>query len=253
MARGDHDRGWIPTDGCIRANAHALARYAAICQEQDLVPIVEPEVLMDADNSIERCHDATARTLHAVFAELFEQRVALSGILLKPNMVIAGKGSSSRRTLAGSPTHDRDVQAACPRGGARDRLPLRGPVRGRGDAQSERDQPPRWPVAAPVLLWPRVAGVGAPGGGGDPANVEAGRQAFAHRARMNALAVAGEWNASWSSRSPPDARSEQHPGHETEACRHHGAVPDEFRLHAPRPRLGVEAAMGPVAGTGWNR
>src|SRR5262245_43627822 len=76
----------IPTRGCIRANAHALARYAAICQETGLVPIVEPEVLMDADNSIETCSDVTSRTLHAVFDELFGQRVDLSGTLLKPNM-----------------------------------------------------------------------------------------------------------------------------------------------------------------------
>src|SRR5512132_2282364 len=82
----------IPTDACIRANAHPLARYAAICQEQDLVPIVEPEVLMDADNTIETCYDVTARTLQAVFDELDAQGIDLEGTLLKPNMVISGKG-----------------------------------------------------------------------------------------------------------------------------------------------------------------
>ncbi len=81
----------IPTDYCIQANAHALARYAALCQEQDIVPIVEPEVLMDADNSIEVCEDVTSRTLQAVFAELDKQGVLLEGMLLKPNMVISGK------------------------------------------------------------------------------------------------------------------------------------------------------------------
>src|SRR5919112_867785 len=82
----------LPTSYCIHANAHALARYAALCQEQGIVPIVEPEVLMDADNDIETCYRATKRTLHKVFDELYHQRVDLQGILLKPNMVISGKG-----------------------------------------------------------------------------------------------------------------------------------------------------------------
>ena len=71
--------------------AHALGRYAALCQEQELVPIIEPEVLMDGPHTIERCEKVTAVVLHAVFHALFEQGVALEGILLKPNMVIAGK------------------------------------------------------------------------------------------------------------------------------------------------------------------
>src|SRR4249919_422682 len=75
-----------PSVACIRANAHALARYAALCQEASLVPIVEPEVLMDADNTIERCYEVTARTLHWVFHELGVQGVDLRGALLKPNM-----------------------------------------------------------------------------------------------------------------------------------------------------------------------
>src|SRR5438445_278224 len=76
---------------CVSANAHALARYAALCQEQHLVPIVEPEVLMDGSHTIERCEQVTAVILHAVFHALFEQGVALEGMLLKPNMVISGK------------------------------------------------------------------------------------------------------------------------------------------------------------------
>ncbi len=80
----------IPTPANIRANAHALARYAALCQEAGLVPIVEPEVLMDGDHDIERCDVVTARTLQAVFDELFRQGVDLEGMLLKPNMVISG-------------------------------------------------------------------------------------------------------------------------------------------------------------------
>ncbi|MGH8474043.1 MAG: class I fructose-bisphosphate aldolase, partial [Gammaproteobacteria bacterium] len=81
----------IPTPGCIEANAQALACYAALCQEGGLVPIVEPEVLMDADNTIERCYDVTEATLRRVFAALYEQRVVLERLILKTNMVIAGK------------------------------------------------------------------------------------------------------------------------------------------------------------------
>ena len=81
----------IPTPGCIEANAQALARYAALCQEGGLVPIVEPEVLMDADNTIERCYEVTEATLRRVFAALYEQRVILERLILKTNMVIAGK------------------------------------------------------------------------------------------------------------------------------------------------------------------
>jgi fructose-bisphosphate aldolase, class I len=80
----------IPSDYCINVNAHALARYAALCQENDIVPIVEPEVLMDADNSIEICEEVTNRTLAEVFRQLEQQRVQLEGIILKPNMVISG-------------------------------------------------------------------------------------------------------------------------------------------------------------------
>lgn len=81
----------LPTRGAILANAHALARFAAISQDAGLVPIVEPEVLMDGDHSLEQCFIATEATLHAVFAQLIEQRVFLEGMLLKPNMVLPGK------------------------------------------------------------------------------------------------------------------------------------------------------------------
>jgi fructose-bisphosphate aldolase class I len=81
----------IPTAFCIKANAHALARYAALCQEADLVPIVEPEVLMDGSHTIDRCEEVTTATLSVVFSELLEHRVALEGTLLKPNMVLSGK------------------------------------------------------------------------------------------------------------------------------------------------------------------
>jgi fructose-bisphosphate aldolase class I len=81
----------LPSSACVAANAHALARYAALCQEQRLVPIVEPEVLMDGPHARERCEDVTGYVLHAVFHALFEQGVAPEGMLLKPSMVIAGK------------------------------------------------------------------------------------------------------------------------------------------------------------------
>jgi fructose-bisphosphate aldolase, class I len=81
----------LPSHACISANAHALARYAALCQEQNLVPIVEPEVLMDGSHSIERCEEVTGAVLHAVFSALHDQRVWLGRMLLKPNMVVAGK------------------------------------------------------------------------------------------------------------------------------------------------------------------
>ncbi|MEX2123112.1 MAG: class I fructose-bisphosphate aldolase [Woeseia sp.] len=88
--------GGIPTDFCLRANAHALARYAALCQEAGIVPIVEPEVLMDGDHSIERCAEVTSRTLERVFSELADHRVALEGMVLKPNMVISGSDAARR-------------------------------------------------------------------------------------------------------------------------------------------------------------
>jgi fructose-bisphosphate aldolase class I len=81
----------IPTSGCIGANVHALARYAALCQEVGLVPMVEPEVLMDGGHTIERCFEATEATLRALFNELIAQRVSLEETVLKTNMVVSGK------------------------------------------------------------------------------------------------------------------------------------------------------------------
>jgi fructose-bisphosphate aldolase class I len=81
----------MPTARCVQANAHALARYAALCQEQGLVPIVEPEVLMNGAHTLERCVEVTSRVLHVVFDALFDQRVLLEGMLLKPNMATAGR------------------------------------------------------------------------------------------------------------------------------------------------------------------
>ncbi|HVN47054.1 MAG TPA: class I fructose-bisphosphate aldolase [Steroidobacteraceae bacterium] len=86
----------IPTAYAIEANAHALARYAALCQENDIVPIVEPEVLMDGAHSIERCAEVTERVLQCVFDQLFAHRILLEGMVLKPNMVISGKKAANR-------------------------------------------------------------------------------------------------------------------------------------------------------------
>ena len=89
----------LPSYACVSANAHALARYASLCQEQELVPIVEPEVLMDGLHTIARCEEVTGTVLHAVFNALFDQDVALEGILLKPNMVVAGKACTRQPSI----------------------------------------------------------------------------------------------------------------------------------------------------------
>src|ERR1700722_14026809 len=89
----------IPTATCIHANAHALARYAALCQDEGIVPIVEPEVLMDGDHDIDRCYTATEWTLKRVFEQLYDQRVALEGMVLKPDRVIAGQDGAKRATV----------------------------------------------------------------------------------------------------------------------------------------------------------
>ncbi|MDQ6639802.1 MAG: fructose-bisphosphate aldolase class I [Pseudomonadota bacterium] len=89
----------IPTCGCLEANAHALARYAALCQEAGLVPIVEPEVLMDGDHPLERCREVTEQALHIVFEQLFAQRVLLEGMLLKPNMVLPGEDAADQSSV----------------------------------------------------------------------------------------------------------------------------------------------------------
>jgi fructose-bisphosphate aldolase class I len=89
----------IPTWGCIEANSHALARYAALCQEEGLVPVVEPEVVMDGEHTLEKCCEVTDEVLRKVFSELFAQRVVLEGMVLKPNMVLPGMSSSSQPTL----------------------------------------------------------------------------------------------------------------------------------------------------------
>ena len=134
----------IPTRRCIKANAQALARFATLSQEAGLVPIVEPEVLMDGDHDIDTCYEATTETLREVYYELGTHRVALEGTLLKPNMVLSGKDASrpcERRTGGG------DDGAVLPEHGSRRRagrgVPIGRPVRRRGHGQSRRHQPLR--------------------------------------------------------------------------------------------------------------
>ncbi|MDY0191075.1 MAG: class I fructose-bisphosphate aldolase [Desulfuromonas sp.] len=89
----------LPSSGCLEANSQALARYAALCQEAGLVPIVEPEVLMDGEHTMERCFQVTEKVLHAVFAALYTQRVLLEGMILKPNMVVPGLSCPKQETV----------------------------------------------------------------------------------------------------------------------------------------------------------
>jgi fructose-bisphosphate aldolase, class I len=106
-----HVTDTLPSAACVNANAHALARYASLCQEQELVPIVEPEVLMDGSHSVRRCEEVTGVVLHAVFDALFDQDVALEGMLLKPNTVIAGKECAQQASVE----HVADATLRCVR------------------------------------------------------------------------------------------------------------------------------------------
>jgi fructose-bisphosphate aldolase class I len=188
----------VPTWGAVKANAHALARYAALCQANDIVPIVEPEVLMDGAHDIDRCDQVTRWTLQTVFDELFEQRVALEGMVLKPNMVICGKGCS-KRTSAEEVAHrtiaalKATVPSAVPgiaylSGGQSDEE-----ATAHLDAMNKIGGFP-WKMtfsygralqAAPQKAW-----------SGKPENVAAAQRAFCHRARMNGLASLGQWEGS---------------------------------------------------------
>ena len=113
----------IPTRACIQSNAHALARYAALCQEADIVPIVEPEVLMDGGHDIAACAEVTEAALRAVFAELYEAGVILEGALLKPNMVLPGRSLETSLSKRLQRRQCASCAAPCPPPAAR--LPLR--------------------------------------------------------------------------------------------------------------------------------
>ncbi len=188
----------IPTAYCLGVNAHALARYAALCQEEGLVPIVEPEVLMDRDHTIDRCSDVTIETLERVFDELNAQRVDLEGMLLKPNMVVPGKKCSQQvdhRTVA-----ERTVSAL--------RLAVPAAVPGivfLSGGMSDEDATARlnemnklgphpWELSFSYGRALQAAALDA--WKGDPSNFEAGAKAFSHRAKMNSLARDGSYDAS---------------------------------------------------------
>jgi fructose-bisphosphate aldolase class I len=187
----------VPSTTAIHVNAHALARYAALCQAAQIVPIVEPEVLMDGDHDIERCYAVTQHVLNKTFQELRIQRVALEGMVLKPNMVVPGKKSARQASVEEVARQTirllkESVPAAVPgiaflSGGQSDE-----------DATAHLDAMNRigglpWPLtfsygralqAAPQKAW-----------AGKAENVPAGQRAFTHRARMNSLASKGEWTA----------------------------------------------------------
>lgn len=185
----------IPTSACIKANMHALARYAALCQAANIVPIVEPEVLMDAEHDIDRCYDVTHATLRVLFDELIEQNVMLEGTVLKPNMVISGKECPKQagpeeiaeKTIR---CFKHTVPAAIPSivflSGGQSDIDATANL----NAMNVKSGLP-WQLsfsygralqAAPLKAW-----------GGQQENVGAAQAAFAHRATMNSLATKGEW------------------------------------------------------------
>lgn len=187
----------IPTQTAIRVNAHALARYAALCQAAQIVPIVEPEVLMDGDHDIDRCYEVTQRALNRTFQELRVQRVALEGMILKPNMAISGKKCPKQASV--QEVAEKTIRllkscvpAAVPgiaflSGGQSDEE-----ATAHLDAMNKIGHLP-WRLtfsygralqAAPQKAW-----------SGKPDNVPAGQRAFSHRARMNGLASTGNWEA----------------------------------------------------------
>ena len=190
------DDDGLPTERCVQANAHALARYAALCQEQGLVPIVEPEVLMDGAHTLERCEEVTERVLQAVFDALFDQRVALEGMLLKPNMVIAGQDCARQASVEEVATATlAHAGAACAARGPRHRLPLGRTGPAAGDPAPQRHQPAGRPeaVEAQLFLRSRAAGRGARGLAGQTARTcVAGQRAFYHRAQCDSAAALGQ-------------------------------------------------------------
>ncbi len=187
----------IPSAACITANAHALARYAAICQAAGLVPIVEPEVLMDGDHSIDRCEQVSEWTLRETFVALASQRVVLEHMVLKPSMVISGKDCAKQagvqevavRTLQ---TLKRTVPAAVPgiaflSGGQSDEL-----ATAHLDAMNKIGGAP-WVLSfsyGRALQHPALTSWK-----GSAGNVPAAQRALHHRARMNGLASLGQYRA----------------------------------------------------------
>jgi fructose-bisphosphate aldolase, class I len=187
----------IPSMTAIHVNAHALARYAALCQAAQIVPIVEPEVLMDGDHDIDRCYAVTERVLNKTFQELRIQRVALEGMILKPNMVVPGKKSAKQASVEEVAEQTIRLLKACVPAAVPGIAFLSG---GQSDEKAtahlnamNRIGGLPWRLsfsygralqAAPQKAW-----------AGKAENVAAAQRAFNHRARMNSLASKGEWKA----------------------------------------------------------
>jgi len=187
----------IPSYDCLHANAHALARYAALCQAAQIVPIVEPEVLMDGDHDIVRCAEISEFLLKETFQELYYNKVALEGIVLKPNMVVPGKGSKTRASVAEVAERTVKVLKNCVPGAVPGIAFLSGgqsdeEATANLDAMNKIGNLP-WKLTfsygralqhAPQKIW-----------SGKSENVAAAQRAFAHRAKMNGLAAMGQWKA----------------------------------------------------------
>lgn len=194
----------IPTWGCIHANAHALARYAALCQEAGLVPIVEPEVLMDGDHTLEECREATDKTLRIVFSELYSQRVMLEGTILKPNMVLPGAACAKQATVeevADATVNSllRTVPAAVPAiaflsGGQSAEL-----ASARLNAMNARFKS-RMPWALTFSFSRAIQQPALDLWKGQETNVPVAQQALVHRACCNRAARRGEYSAAMENR-----------------------------------------------------
>lgn len=187
----------VPSQYAINTNMHALARYATLCQEASIVPIVEPEVIMDGDHSIERCYEVTEFALKTLYRELFDQGVVLEGTILKPNMVISGTTNGDRAGV--EEVADMTVQclANCVPAAVPGIAFLSG-----GQSDEEATAHLNAMNANYELPWPLTFSYGralqAPplkAWAGKVENVPAAQAAFNHRAKMNGLAALGEWEA----------------------------------------------------------
>ncbi|WP_136660893.1 class I fructose-bisphosphate aldolase [Nitratireductor sp. XY-223] len=189
----------LPSGSAVRANSQALARYAALCQEAGIVPIVEPEILMDGepgDHSIDRCYTVTEQVLRTVFAELYDARVALEGMVLKPNMVIDGKNARNASVDEVAEKTVRCLKATVPAA-----VPGIAFLSG-GQSDEEATAHLSAMNAGYDVPWQLTFSYGRAlqaaclkAWGGKPENVAAGQRAFAHRARMNGLAATGNWSS----------------------------------------------------------
>ena len=186
----------LPTDACLEANAHALARYAGLCQEAGLVPMVEPEVLMDGDNDIDACYETTARTLNEVFAALRRQAVAVEHTILKINMVLSGKGCP--RQAGVQEVADKTVR--CLLETVPEALPGIVFLSGGQSAELATAHLNAMNQSHDLLPWPLSFSYGRAlqesclkTWAGKPANVEAAQAALLHREKCNHLACLGRY------------------------------------------------------------